>query len=122
MGISRSKENLYYLGENQSNYISFNNFYLGVKILIWYIDLHDIKNKIIFKHPYPIGIKNTIVPIQHLHVSMLGGYCYWCQFMKDQDDDFWPTQEKVAHRIGISLYLRNNQVELTHEYIYCTWR
>lgn len=38
-------------------------FYLGLKILAWYIDPKGIESKNIFKYPYPVGIKKNVNPL-----------------------------------------------------------
>jgi hypothetical protein len=38
-------------------------FFLGLKILAWYIDPKGIESKNIFKYPYPVGIKINCEPI-----------------------------------------------------------
>ena len=39
------------------NHIDTKMIYLGMKVLAWYIDLNDIKNKYNIRPPYPTSIK-----------------------------------------------------------------
>ena len=49
----------YYLSQyHPKTMLRLGQFYLGMKVLAWYIDIIGIKNKYILKYLYPAGIKH----------------------------------------------------------------
>ena len=57
-------------------YWYYGDFYLGVKILAWYIDPNDFLNENILKYPCPTGIK--IGGILNIQSTLYKCYTYKC--------------------------------------------